>query len=271
MKAYILKRPGNPEVLKIDEKSIPEPSQGQVRVEVHYIGLNYAEILSRKGLYGWAPKRPYVLGMECVGEIDAVGPSVPKNVIGEQVMVGTQYGCYAEYVTVPRDQVITVIPRYSLAESAAFPVNYLTAWVGLVELGRICSEDNVLITAAAGGVGTAAVQLASAQGCRVSGLVGSEGKKSFVIENGAQNAATYDEFILSESKQSTYSLVIEVVGGKVFRSALRSLSPYGRIIVLGYAGLDLKLWNPLSWYHAIRDIPRAKIMTLAERSIGLFE
>jgi len=95
MKAALLRKNGKPSVLKIEDIPEPMPNSGQVRIKIQTIGINYAEILSRKGLYGWAPKKPYVLGMEAFGTIDAVGPNINRK-IGEEVVIGTQYGCYAD-------------------------------------------------------------------------------------------------------------------------------------------------------------------------------
>jgi len=248
----------------------PEPADGQVCIEVHYVGLNYAEILSRKGLYGWAVKRPYILGMECSGVIESTGPGVPQSRVGERVMVGAQYGSYAEYMTVSEDQTMPAVPEFNLAENAAFPVNYLTAWVGLVELARIHPGDRVLVTAAAGGVGTAVVQIASTLGCRVTGVVGSEEKYRFVKSNGAHDVMTYNDLLSRAAETSNYSVAIEVVGGAVYRRALKLLRPYGRMVLLGYASLDLKFLNPISWYRALRDIPRVRIMNLVQQSVGIF-
>jgi len=118
-------------------------------------------------MYGWTPKLPYTLGMKAFGEIDAVGENVTKQRIGKKVIVGTQYGAYAEKMVKPEMFALPVIDIFSEEEYAAFSVNYMTAWVSLFEMERIRPTDSVLIHAAAGGVGTAAVQLAKHCGCTV--------------------------------------------------------------------------------------------------------
>ena len=138
--------------------------------------MNYAEIQSRKGLYGWAPKLPYVLGMECYGEIVAIGSKCINRKIGENVVIGTQFGTYAEYIVVDEIQALPAIKDFSSEQNAAFAVNYMTAWVSLVNIARIKSSDSVLIQVAAGGVGTAAVQIAKAYGCRVFGTTSCDKK-----------------------------------------------------------------------------------------------
>jgi len=272
MKAYLLKSNGKPSVLKLTEIPDPVPGKGEVLVQLEYIGLNYAEILSRKGLYGWAPKRPYVLGMEGSGVINAVGNGVDKNRIGQQVMIGTQYGCYAEKIVIPQERALPCIPNYSLEESAAFLVNYMTAWMALFELAKIRKDEKVLISAAAGGVGTAAVKLASKMGCQVYGLAGSQEKIDYIKSLGAKGGFNYREkdcFNKLNEETNGIDVVIEMVGGKVYKESFNSLNPLGRLVVIGFASFDIKWWNPVSWWRTLRDIPRMKIMPLAEKSAGI--
>jgi len=271
MKAILLKRTGSPSVLSPQEVPEPLAAPGEVRVQLRYSGINYAEILSRKGLYGWAPRRPYVLGMEGAGVIDAVGEGVDPARVGQNVMVGTQYGCYAEKVVVPQERAITAIDSFTMEETAAFPVNYMTAWVALMELARLQGGEKVLITAAAGGVGTAAVQLAVKHGCEVYGLAGSQEKLQLVRSLEATGALNYREpdcFGRLHSAAGGFDVVLETVGGRIYRESSALLNPFGRMVVAGFASLSLKKWNPLSWWRTWRDIPRAKLGQMAEASTG---
>lgn len=272
MKAYILKSSGKPSVLKLQEVPDPIPGRGEVLVDMKFIGINYAEILSRKGLYGWAPKRPYILGMEGSGVIAEVGEDVDKNRMGQYVMVGTQYGCYAEKVVVSQEKAIPKIDGYSMQESAAFLVNYMTAWMALFELAKIQKNEKVLITAAAGGVGTAAIQLAAKFSCPVFGLAGSQDKIEFIKSFGATAGCNYREqdcFEKLRDLTSGVDLVVEMVGGRVYKESFKLLNPLGRMSVIGFASLDINWWNPLSWWRTLRDIPRIKIMDLAIKSGGI--
>ena len=266
LRQYLLRRHGGPAVLALSRGPSPSAGPGEVGVRVSAIGVNYAEILSRKGLYGWAPKLPYVPGMEATGVIDAVGPGVTGRAVGESVVVGTQFGCYAERVVVPAVRALPAVPGYSPAENAAFAVNYATAWVALMEMARLRPTDRVLVTAAAGGVGTAAVQLAAAFGCDVTGAVGSEAKRARLAPLGARQAILYEDI---RSKANQLDVVLELVGGPVYRDALASLAPFGRLVVAGFASLDLQRWNPWSWWRTWRDIPRAGIGDLALASRGV--
>src|SRR5512142_1297880 len=125
MKAVLLTRHGGPDVLRIDDVPDPAPKPGEVRVRIDHIGINFAEVLSRRGVYGWAPKLPYILGMEATGIVDGSG---------ERVIVGTQFGTYAERICVPRERALAPPRGFTPVECAAFAVNYLTAWIGLMEM-----------------------------------------------------------------------------------------------------------------------------------------
>lgn len=272
MRAVELRATGRPSVLAPSDLPEPVPGAGEVRVRLDYTGINYAEILSRKGLYTWAPERPYILGMEGAGVIDDVGDDVDPAQVGRQVMVGTQFGCYAEKVVVPEERAIPAVESFTMEENAAFPVNYMTAWVALVEMARVGEGDRVVVTAAAGGVGTAAVQLAARLGCEVYGLVGSREKLDLVRSLGAVEALSYgdsDCFQRLRALSGGADVVLETVGGRVYRESQSLLNPFGRIVVAGFASLDPKRWNPLSWWRTWRDLPRARVGELAEASTGV--
>jgi NADPH:quinone reductase-like Zn-dependent oxidoreductase len=274
MKAIVLSRHGGPEVLRVRTVPDPVPAAGQVRVRVETIGVNYAEVLSRKGLYGWAPALPYTPGMEATGTIDALGDGVEQRAIGEPVIVGAQYGAYAEQIIVPARQALPAIPGFSIEENAAIAVNYLTAWVALMEMARLRRTDRVLVTAAAGGVGTAALQIATRFGCATVGLAGSDAKLDAIRALGAEAAVNYrspdfEERLRVAAGPERFDVVLEVVGGDVFRSVWPVLAPFGRVVVAGFAGLALRRWNPLSWLRTWRDLPKADIRTLAPASHGL--
>jgi NADPH:quinone reductase-like Zn-dependent oxidoreductase len=274
MKAIVLERHGGAEVLRVREVPVPLPGTGQVRVRVEAIGVNYAEVLSRKGLYGWAPALPYTPGMEAAGTIDALGAGVEGRAVGERVIVGAQYGAYAEKVVVPERQALPAVPAFSTEENAAIAVNYLTAWVALMEMARLRPTDRVLVTAAAGGVGTAAVQIATRFGCATAGMVGSDAKLEAIRALGAESAVNYRRAgfqarLREAAGPGGFDVVLEVVGGEVFHAVWPVLAPFGRVVVAGFASLALQRWNPLSWLRTWRDLPKADIRSLAPASAGL--
>ena len=274
MRAWVLSRTGSADALTLTDIPSPEPGPGEVAVRVEAIGINYAEVLSRKGLYGWAPKRPYVPGMEAAGTIETMGPGVSDRHVGERVICGMQYGAYAERLVLPANRAFPAFTHFSLEENTAFAVNFLTAWVALMEMGRLRSTDRVGITAAAGGVGTAAVQIAAAHGCRVIGMAGSDEKLGRLRELGAVETGNYRradflERLDAATADGGFDVVLEVVGGEVYRACVDRFANFGRIVVVGYAGLDYKRWNPLTWWKAWRGAPRMNVMKAATASTGV--
>lgn len=274
MRAVVLSSHGGPEVLVPRDLPDPEPGPGEIRVAVETIGLNYAEVLSRKGLYGWAPELPYVLGMEAAGRVDRVGGGVTHVGIGDVVLVGRQSGAYAEYVVQAADRVLPAPSGFSMEECAAFAVNYATAWVALVKMARSRPDDRILVTAAAGGVGTAAVQIARGLGCTVFASASTAEKLEVARERGADELVEYGTPGFAARLRDAVGsqgvdVVLETVGGDVFKACDSVLAPFGRIVVAGYAGLDYTLWNPLSWWRAWRGVPRMPLESMYRRSTGL--
>lgn len=273
MRAYTLTHHGPASSLKIQEVPDPVPGPGEVCVRVRRIGMNYAEILSRRGQYRWAPKLPYVLGMEAFGEIEAVGEGVNRKA-GELVIAGWQYGSYAEKMIVPDYMALPALEPFSPEENAAFIVNYMTAWVGLMKLARLQSSDSVLINAAAGGVGTAAVQLAKGLGCTVFGTASHPDKLLLLEKLGVDYPINYQELdfasVIREAQSGRgVDVVLELVGGETFRKSRDLLNPFGKLIIGGMAGLKWNKRNPLTWPHLLRNIPRVKLLQMAQHSTGL--
>ena len=273
MKAYVLTHPGPATSLQPQDIPEPPPGPGEVRIRVQYIGINFAEILSRRGQYRWAPDRPYTLGMEAYGTIDAVGPGVDRA-IGEAVIAGGQYGSYAEKMIVPSYLALPPLPHFTPEENAAVLVNYMTAWVGLMKLARLTPADTVLINAAAGGVGTAAVQLAKAKGCTVFGTASHPDKLALLQQLGVDYPINYREQDFEQVIRRTQGgagvdVVLELVGGETFRKSRELLNPFGKLVIAGMAGLKWSKRNPLTWPSLLRHIPRPRLLPMAQRSSGL--
>jgi NADPH:quinone reductase-like Zn-dependent oxidoreductase len=272
MLAYPLKKHGGTGVLKIKQVDEPEPSDSEVKVKISHIGINYAEILSRRGQYRWAPKKPYIPGMEAYGTIEAVGPGVNRRV-GEEVIVGAQYGAYAEKIVLPAYLAFPKLPDFSDAEQAAFLVNYMTAWVALVKQARMIPEDRVLVTAAAGGVGTAAVQIAKNYGCQVLGTASKDYKIKLLNDLNIDAAINYlaDEWDerVRQFNDGGVDVVLELVGGDTFQKVKGLLNPFGRIVIAGVASIKWSKTNPLSWASALQKIPRFDIRKMAIGSNGI--
>ncbi|MDP3981102.1 MAG: zinc-binding dehydrogenase, partial [Chlamydiota bacterium] len=200
------------------------------------------------------------------------GSNVKNRQIGEKVIVAAQYGCYSEYVVVHEDLVLPAMADLTAQENAAFAVNYMTAWIALFKLARLQPEDSVLIQAASGGVGTAALNLARSYGSYLYATAGTDEKVRYLQKLGAHTAINYckeDFERVIREKTKGVDVIIEMIGGNVFKKSLRLLLPFGRIIVMGFASFNLNKMNPLSWIKTWRDIPRCNISDMSTRSYGI--
>ena len=230
MRAVVLERVGGPEQLVARDVPEPEVGEGAAIVDVRAAGINFADVLIRLGRYPQMPELPTVLGSEIAGELG--GNRVMGFVRGEG-------GGYAERVAVDRRWLLPLPANASFAEGAAFPMAFLTAWIPLTELVRIAFGARVLITAAAGAVGTAAVQIVRALNGKPIAAVGSPEKLELPSSLGAVEAVTYDGLGALEPVDAVFDLL----GGDVFASSLTLLKPMGTAIAVGYAG---GLWQDVS-------------------------
>jgi len=226
-------RRGGPEVLRLREAPDPHPGPGEVRIRVRAAGVNFADLMARRGLYPDAPKLPFVPGYEVAGEIDAG----PQERIGQRVLAFTRFGGYSDVVVVPANRAIEIPPRVSLAEAAAIPVNWLTAWHMLVELCNVKRGQRVLVHAAAGGVGTAALQICRRVGAEVIGTASSS-KHARLREMGLAHAIDYrTQDFEPEVKRITggrgVHVILDAVGGASIKKGWRCLAPTGKLVVFG--------------------------------------
>lgn len=153
---------------------------------------------------------------------------------------------------VPERQALPAVADFSIEENAALAVNYLTEWVALMDMARLRLGDLVLVTAVAGGVGTAAVQITTRFGCATAGMAGSDAKLEAILALGAEAAVSYRRPDFAERLKTAagpdgFDVVLDLVGGEVFHAVWPVLAPFGRVVVVGFASLALQRWNPLSW------------------------
>lgn len=268
MQAVLVTDHGGLEVLRCVERSVPEPGPGAVRIAVAAAGLNFADVEKRRGAYPDGPTPPYIPGMEVSGTIDAVGPGVNRDlgafVAGicgggsdgggggdgsgdgdtdgntEPWGRGSGEGGFAEFAIVEAQRLVDVPPSLSATEAAAVPVQWHTAHNCLYEWGGLEPGETVLIHAAAGGVGSAAVQLARIGGATVVGTAGTGEKLERVRSLGADAAINYETADLAESVAAVtdgrgVDLVLDGVGGGALRASLDALADCGRIVTFGMA------------------------------------
>jgi len=237
MRRVWIPRIGGPEVLELREAPDPQPREGEVRIRVAAAGINFADILARMGLYPDAPKLPAVVGYEVAGRIDGLGVGVEGLRDGARVLALTRFGGYSDVVCVPQALVLPIPDGLSFEKAAAIPVNYLTAWLMLVHLGNVRERERVLVHAAAGGVGQAAVQICRWRGAEVIGTA-SAPKHGRLRELGVAYCVDYtaQDFEV-EVKRLTggrgVDIALDAVGGESFAKSYRCLAPLGRLFVFG--------------------------------------
>ena len=237
-KSILVTKSGGPEVLRIhEEKSVPVGSHS-VRIQVTAAGVNFADLMMRMGLYPEAPKTPFVPGYELSGIIREVGPNVQSLRVGDRVFGGVRFGGYTNEAVVHEAQVRKIPGKLTDVEAAAIPVNFLTAWIALHEMARVRKGDQVLIQSAAGGVGTAAVQIAVQAGARVVGLVSSKAKEPALRALGVAEVITYEEFARAPQESTRrFQIILDSHGGNSLKKNLKNLAAGGRVVTFGAAQL----------------------------------
>src|SRR5215472_5042154 len=253
MKAIVLTKTGGPEVLKVSD--VPDPTAGDYDclIRIKCAGVNYADVLSRQGIYNWAGRRPYILGLESSGVVERTGKRVTKFEAGDRVVVGSKSGNYAELIAMHEDNVLKAPDGLTFEQSACLCGNWLTAWCAMFEMARVRAEEIALIQSGAGGVGTAAIQLGIAHRMKVFATASSQTKKDYIANLGAV-PLDYSHFA-EALKKTPPDFILESAGGDVHKQSLKALAPLGRMVSIGASSIKISKLNPLDWYHAWRNYP----------------
>lgn len=233
MRAWVAPRYGPSEVLRLEEVPDPKPGPGQALVRVRAIGLNFADCMARSGVYPNTPKPPFIPGMEVAGEVVALGEGVSEPPVGTAVAAVPIFGGHAEYVVVKATHLRALPAGLSFEEGASLVVTGLTADHALFTIGRLREGERVAVLAAAGGVGTLAVQMAVQAGARVLAVASTAPKRELVRKLGAHEAVSYEAY--AEALQGGVDVVLDSVGGRYFRRGWRALRPDGRYVLFGFA------------------------------------
>ncbi len=235
MRAVVITHHGGPEVLEVQERPEPRPGPGEIAIDVAAAGVAFADVMARLGFYPDAPKPPCVVGYEVSGTVAELGEGVTAHVAGDRVMAPTRFGGYSERVVVPAVDAIGLPADMSFEEGAAFPINYSTAWAGLVRYGALQEGERVLIQAAAGGVGIAATQIAVRRGAEIWGTA-SPGKHEAIRSVGVDHALDYTRRGWERGLPGM-DLVMDAIGGRSFRRSYRLLRGGGRLVAFGAASV----------------------------------
>ena len=231
MKEVVITKHGGPDVLHVREAPDPVPRSGEVRIDVGAAGVNFADVMARMGLYPDAPPTPCVVGYEVAGTVAELGEGVDGVAVGERVLAGTMFGGYSSQVVVPAKDVTALPQALSFEQGAAVPVNYATAWAGLVEYGGLRPGARVLIHSAGGGVGIAATQIAKRIGAEIYGTA-SPSKHERIAALGVDRPLDYTQPGWDRGLPA-FDVILDALGGSSFRRSYQLLRPGGRLIAFG--------------------------------------
>jgi NADPH:quinone reductase-like Zn-dependent oxidoreductase len=284
MRAMVVRRYGPPEVFECREMPDPQPAPGQVLIRVRAVGINFADLLQRMGLYPGTPRPPFIPGLEVAGVVESLGPdgvpaaspagAAPSGEVplrpGDRVVALATFNAYAERVAVPAHVVSRLPEGISFEDAAAIPVNYLTAYHSMFQMGNLQPGDRILIHGAAGGVGIATVQLARARKLVIFGTAGPS-KQELLRRIGVDYPIDYtrDDFrsVVRRVAPDGIEMVMDPIGGRSFARSCDCLGATGRLVVYGFsaaAGPQGKrsLWRGLKalvqtpWFHPLRLMRR---------------
>lgn len=282
MQKIIICSPGSYDRLECVDAPDPSPGPGEVLIDVEAVGVNFADCITRMGLYASAKEfvgYPITPGFEVAGTVAAIGKGVRDLEPGSLVMGVTLFDAYQSKVVLPRAQVFPIPYHWSIPQAAAFPTAFLTAWYALFELAHPRMGQHVLVHSAAGGVGQALVQLAKLAGCTVTAVVGAAHKVQTVEALGA-------DCVIDKSGEDLWAtarlfapggfdVILDANGVATLRDSYGHLAPGGKLVVYGFHSMFRKGLGRAPWFKLVRDwlrTPRFNPlhMTQANRSVMAF-
>ncbi|HHT0593576.1 TPA: zinc-dependent alcohol dehydrogenase family protein [Legionella anisa] len=265
---------GGPEVLRLEEMLLPEPRKGEVRLRVHAIGLNRAEVMFRSGAYLVEPHFPSKIGYEASGVVEAVGPDVDKKMIGKTFSTVPcfdlgKYGVYGEVAIVPAYALAEYPERFSYVEGTSIWMQYLTAYGALIHYGKLAKNDFILITAASSSVGLASIQIARAQEAISIVTTRTSKKKAELLSLGADHVIVTNEENLPArvneiTKGKGVNIVFDPIAGKGVETLAETLAPGGILFV--YGNLSMEPITPFPLFTALKKGISVRGYTLFEIS-----
>lgn len=275
----VIRRPGGRGILEPETFRPGKPASDEVAIDVRAVGVNYADVFCRLGMYKAAPPPPFAPGFEVAGTVVELGREVTGFEVGDRVLAVTRFGGYSTRVHVRPTWVRALPAAWSFEQGAGFPVAFLTAWYGLERDARLASGETVVVQSAAGGVGTAACQIARAIGARVIGTVGSEAKRSAATRAGAESVVVSRRYqVWDEIDRITdgrgVDVILDAVGGPGLRHGLRRLRPGGRLVVYGFTEMSpaasRRPWPVLAWRYLRTPRFSPFELTFENRSVAGF-
>lgn len=279
MRAVVLKKNGSPqEAFEIQEKEIPKAQPHELCIKVEAFGLNFADVMARQGIYQDCPPLPTVIGYEVVGRVHEVGSDVQGFEVGQRVVSLTRFGAYAEYAVADARAAAVIPEDMDYAAATALATQYGTAYFCAAYVTQLHKGEHVLIQAAAGGVGTALVQLAKHKGCIVYGTAGSDEKLEYLRELGVDHPINYnkidfDDYIRKELGDTGLDVVFDSLGGKAVKKARKLLTKgTGRIVCFGAAsrsGSGSSILKDLKLVFGFGFLPSVELLMKSQGVIGV--
>ncbi|MCP3029097.1 quinone oxidoreductase [Halobacillus sp. A5] len=249
MKSVLFKEYGGPDVLQTAEVTKPEPKKGEVLVRVTAIGVNYADTARREGAYVVPTPLPFTPGAEIAGVVEEASEGAEHFSKGDRVVTLISSGGYAEYAAVPAETLIRIPEGLDDESAVALPLQGLTAYHLITTMGRLVKGETVLVHAAAGGVGSLAVQLAKHFGAgKVIATASNEEKLALAQELGADHLVNYTntnwrESVMEATGGKGVDIALEMAGGEIFHETIKCMSAFGRLVIYGVAS-----GNPAEMY-----------------------
>ncbi len=244
MRAIVCSEFNSPDSLTVSEVDTPSPGETDVLVKVEATGLGYVDALTVAGLYQIKPQLPFIPGNEVSGVVEQTGDNVKHLRAGQRVLAQPPNGGLAEYISLPESRCTPIPDALSFDAAAGFLVNYCTAFHGLGRCGQLQEKETVLVLGASGGVGIAAIDVAKAMGATVIAAASTQDKRDACIAAGADASIDYSVDSWRDELRTVLDgkpldVVYDPVGGDYAEPALRSLSPDGRFLVVGFAAGDI--------------------------------
>lgn len=283
--AYLIKYGNAENAFKIREAHKPQQNPNQVLIKVEAFGLNFADVMARLGLYKAAPPLPAILGYDVVGKIEAIGANVNHVKLGDRVIALTKFGGYAEYALADKEVVYKIPNSFSAGVAVALATQYSTAYFLSHHMANLQENDTVLIHAAAGGVGTALVQMALHKKCIVFGTCGSEEKVAYLKNNGVYYPINYrkndfEDVVRKVIEKKGLDAVFDPVGGKSVKKDFRLLGAGGRVFSFGVSSMNqtktifgklrvlwqFGLYHPLQFLSGSKGIVGINMLKVAEEN-----
>ena len=235
MNAVAISEPGGPLMLKLERRDVPKPGPGEILIRVHAAGVNRPDVLQRKGAYPPPPGASDLPGLEVAGEVAALGAGAERWRVGDQVCALTPGGGYAEYVKVHGSNALPLPAGFTYTEAAALPETYFTVWHNVFERGALKPGETLLVHGGSSGIGTTAIQLASAFGAYVIATAGSREKCDACLRLGADRAVNYrEEDFVTAVKEATggkgADVILDMVGGDYVGRNYSAAAVDGRIV-----------------------------------------